>query len=189
METSISKTQKLKITPKLALQIVFPLILLTIIPLQLAKNTPFFKTPLSSSSPNPTPSSSSSSSSPSNSIRSSYNIDHHAHHHPLPSTKRTKCDLFSGEWVPNPDAPYYTNTSCWAIHEHQNCIKYGRPDSEFMKWRWKPDECELPLFNPNQFFHIVRDKSLAFVGDSVARNHMQSLICLLSRVCLVSFCI
>lgn len=92
------------------------------------------------------------------------------------------CDIFSGEWVPNPDAPYYTNKTCWAIHEHQNCMKYGRPDSDFMKWRWKPDGCELPIFNPAQFLEIVRGKSLAFVGDSVGRNQMQSLICLLSRV-------
>ncbi|KAL3526674.1 hypothetical protein ACH5RR_011330 [Cinchona calisaya] len=93
-----------------------------------------------------------------------------------------KCDIFVGEWVPNPDAPYYTNTTCWAIHEHQNCMKYGRPDDGFMKWRWKPDGCDLPLFNPYQFLDIVRGKSMAFVGDSIGRNHMQSLICLLSRV-------
>lgn len=61
-------------------------------------------------------------------------------------------------------------------------MKYGRPDSEFMKWRWKPDECDLPIFNPAQFLEIVRGKSLGFVGDSVGRNQMQSLICLLSRV-------
>ncbi|GLU01675.1 hypothetical protein SLE2022_189720 [Rubroshorea leprosula] len=92
------------------------------------------------------------------------------------------CDIFSGEWVPNPEAPYYTNLTCWAIHEHQNCMKYGRPDTEFMKWRWKPEGCELPVFNPAQFLEILRGKSLAFVGDSVGRNQMQSLICLLSRV-------
>ncbi|CAN0916283.1 Protein trichome birefringence-like 19 [Linum grandiflorum] len=92
------------------------------------------------------------------------------------------CDIYKGEWVPNHDAPYYTNATCWAIHEHQNCIKYGRPDDGFMKWRWKPDGCELPVFNPAQFLEIVRGKSLAFVGDSVGRNQMQSLICLLSRV-------
>ncbi|CAO2825479.1 unnamed protein product [Amaranthus hypochondriacus] len=80
------------------------------------------------------------------------------------------------------DAPYYTNETCWVIQEHQNCIKYGRPDTEFMKWKWKPDGCELPVFDPFKFLGIVKDKSLAFVGDSVARNHMQSLICLLSRV-------
>ncbi|XP_047939969.1 protein trichome birefringence-like 19 [Salvia hispanica] len=92
------------------------------------------------------------------------------------------CDIFSGDWIPDPEAPYYTNKTCWAIHDHQNCMKYGRPDSDFIKWRWKPDGCELPLFNPYQFLDIVRGKSLAFVGDSVARNQMQSIICLLSRV-------
>lgn len=108
-----------------------------------------------------------------------------AHDHDLidePSTTVKKCDIFSGEWVPNPKAPYYTNRTCWAIHEHQNCIKYGRPDSEFMKWKWKPNGCELPIFNPFQFLEIMRGKSMAFVGDSVGRNHMQSLICLLSTV-------
>ncbi|KAK4758363.1 hypothetical protein SAY87_019664 [Trapa incisa] len=93
-----------------------------------------------------------------------------------------ECDIFSGEWVPNHRAPYYTNETCWAIHEHQNCMKYGRPDTGFMKWRWKPFGCELPLFNPAQFLELVRGKSLALVGDSVARNQMQSLICLLSKV-------
>lgn len=95
---------------------------------------------------------------------------------------REKCDIFNGEWVPNPDAPYYTNTSCWAIHEHQNCMKYGRPDSDFMKWKWKPYGCDLPVLNPFQFLDIVRGKSLAIVGDSVGRNQLQSIICLLSRV-------
>ncbi|XP_027082237.1 protein trichome birefringence-like 19 [Coffea eugenioides] len=93
-----------------------------------------------------------------------------------------KCDIFTGKWIPNPKAPYYTNSTCWAIHEYQNCMKYGRPDDEFMKWRWKPDACELPIFNPNEFLDIVKGKSMAFLGDSLGRNHMQSLICLLSKV-------
>lgn len=101
----------------------------------------------------------------------------------LPSTSVKKCDIFNGEWVPNPNAPYYTNKTCWAIHEHQNCMKYGRPDDEFLKWKWRPFGCELPVFNPFQFLEIVRGKSMAFVGDSVGRNQMQSMICLLSRVC------
>lgn len=100
----------------------------------------------------------------------------------LPSTSIKKCDIFTGEWVPNPKGPYYTNKTCWAIHEHQNCMKYGRPDSDYLKWKWKPNGCELPIFNPFQFLEIVRGKSMAFVGDSVGRNQMQSMICLLSRV-------
>ncbi|KAL7101158.1 hypothetical protein ACP275_08G038700 [Erythranthe tilingii] len=93
-----------------------------------------------------------------------------------------ECDIFTGEWVRNTDAPYYTNKTCWAIHEHQNCMKYGRPDSDFLKWKWKPDGCELPVMNPYQFLDMARDKTIAFVGDSVGRNQMQSMICLLSRV-------
>ncbi|GMQ10980.1 hypothetical protein CsSME_00053774 [Camellia sinensis var. sinensis] len=60
----------------------------------------------------------------------------------------------------NPDAPYYTNTTCWAIHEHQNCMKYGRPDNGFMQWKWKPDGCDLPVFNSFQFLDIVREMTL-----------------------------
>ncbi|CAA3026812.1 Hypothetical predicted protein [Olea europaea subsp. europaea] len=100
----------------------------------------------------------------------------------LTEKDQRNCDLFSGEWVPNPEGPYYTNMTCNAIEEHQNCMKFGRPDLGFLKWRWKPDACELPIFEPHQFLELVRGKSLAFVGDSVARNHMQSLICLLSKV-------
>ncbi|XP_047313889.1 protein trichome birefringence-like 19 [Impatiens glandulifera] len=94
----------------------------------------------------------------------------------------TSCDISLGEWVPNPEGPYYTNTTCSRIQEHQNCMKYGRPDTGFLKWRWKPEGCELPIFDPVEFFKMMKGKKIAFVGDSIARNHMQSLICLLSRV-------
>lgn len=177
MEVSLTKNHRFKISLKLVLQIALPLVLLTIIPLQLAKNLSFKR----SQKIITTPSSYLNTNNDDEITQKQPQKSAPPKHGSLPPTTR-KCDIFSGEWVPNPEAPYYTNTSCWAIHEHQNCMKYGRPDSEFMKWRWKPDECELPLFNPRQFFEIVRGKSLAFVGDSVARNQMQSLICLLSRV-------
>jgi hypothetical protein len=92
------------------------------------------------------------------------------------------CDIFRGEWVPDAEAPYYNHKTCHMIQEHQNCLKYGRPDLGFLKWRWRPSGCELPRFDPLQFLQFVRGKSLAFVGDSLARNHMQSLLCLLSQV-------
>ncbi|CAI9111344.1 OLC1v1011553C1 [Oldenlandia corymbosa var. corymbosa] len=97
-------------------------------------------------------------------------------------TGRENCDLFSGEWVLNPEAPYYTNATCYTIQDRHNCMKYGRSDTDYLKWRWKPDGCELPVFDPLQFLEIVRGRSIAFVGDSVGRNHMQSLMCLLSSV-------
>ncbi|XP_022759344.1 protein trichome birefringence-like 19 isoform X2 [Durio zibethinus] len=114
-------------------------------------------------------------------------------HSPLPSPKinisslrsielDNKCDVFKGKWVPHPQGPYYTNETCRLIIDQHNCMKFGRPDSEFMKWRWKPDDCVLPLFDAAQFLEMVRGKSMAFVGDSVGRNQMQSLLCLLADV-------
>jgi hypothetical protein len=93
------------------------------------------------------------------------------------------CDIFRpGEWVPDGAAPYYTNLTCPLIQEHQNCMKYGRPDTGFLRWRWRPAGCDLPRFDAEAFLDAVRDTSMAFVGDSLARNHMQSLMCLLTKV-------
>lgn len=112
---------------------------------------------------------------------------------PLPSPKintndlksidsEEECDVFSGKWVPFSQGPYYTNETCDLIIDQQNCMKFGRTNTEFLNWRWKPDECELPLFDAVQFLELVRGKSIAFVGDSVGRNQMQSLLCLLVAV-------
>ncbi|KAI3862299.1 hypothetical protein MKX03_037164 [Papaver bracteatum] len=112
-------------------------------------------------------------------------LHHHHHQTPLSTTLKygnPNCNIFEGEWIWNPNATYYTNATCNHIHNHQNCMKFGRPDTDFLKWRWKPNDCELPIFDPFKFLELVRGKALAFVGDSVGRNHMQSLLCLLSKV-------
>ncbi|KAJ9682966.1 hypothetical protein PVL29_018810 [Vitis rotundifolia] len=85
---------------------------------------------------------------------------------PLPvSTKLgKKCDMLGGKWTQSPRGPYYTNVTS-RILDQQNCMKFGRPDTEFLKW-WKPDECELPMFDTAQFLELVRGKSIAFIGNS-----------------------
>ncbi|KAJ0043664.1 hypothetical protein Pint_18847 [Pistacia integerrima] len=93
-----------------------------------------------------------------------------------------KCNMFRGKWIPSHQEPLYTNATCHELNDQQNCMKFGRPDREFLKWRWKPDNCELPPFDARSFLEIVRGKSLAFVGDSLGRNQMESLFCLLSSV-------
>lgn len=93
-----------------------------------------------------------------------------------------RCDIFSGKWIPHPEGPYYNNETCNLIIDQQNCIKFGRPDRDYLHWRWKPEECELPLFDANQFLNLVSGKKIAFVGDSVGRNQMRSLLCLLNHV-------
>eukprot|EP01018_Ginkgo_biloba_P034683 Gb_25866 [translate_table: standard] len=99
-----------------------------------------------------------------------------------PKKNTGKCNFFKGKWVPDPKGPVYSNVTCAYIQGHQNCIKNGRPDRDYLHWRWKPSGCALPRFNATTFLELVRGKVWAFVGDSVARNQMQSLLCMLSQV-------
>ncbi|CAN6574909.1 unnamed protein product [Malus baccata var. baccata] len=98
-----------------------------------------------------------------------------------PPKKEEECDLFEGHWIPDLRGAMYTNSSCATIPESKNCFRNGRRDRDFLNWRWKPDKCELPRFDPKTFLEIVRGKKMAFIGDSVARNHVESLLCLLSQ--------
>ncbi|KAI4320451.1 hypothetical protein MLD38_033930 [Melastoma candidum] len=94
----------------------------------------------------------------------------------------SSCDLSRGRWVREArPATYYTNETCATIPESKNCFYHGRRDKGFLNWRWRPYGCEVPRFDPNMFLEMVRGKTMAFVGDSVARNHFDSLLCLLSQ--------
>lgn len=91
------------------------------------------------------------------------------------------CDLLKGKWIYHPAGPLYTNNTCMFITQMQNCQGNGRPDKEYENWRWKPDDCDLPLFDGRKFLELMRDKTVAFVGDSVARNQFESMLCILSQ--------
>ncbi|MCO5570521.1 hypothetical protein L7F22_024244 [Adiantum nelumboides] len=96
----------------------------------------------------------------------------------LPSFR--ECDLWTGRWVRDKKMKLlYTNNSCPVLTATQNCEGNGRPDKNYVKWRWQPQGCDLPQFDVHRFFRLLRGKKLAFVGDSVARNHMESLMCIL----------
>ncbi|KAI5056320.1 hypothetical protein GOP47_0028138 [Adiantum capillus-veneris] len=92
------------------------------------------------------------------------------------------CNIWRGDWIPHPHEPPYTNTTCAHIQEAENCMKLGRPDSDYLYWRWKPYDCELPLFDAKAFLKIVAGKKWAFIGDSLARNNFQSVVCHLAVV-------
>ncbi|KAG6636626.1 hypothetical protein I3843_11G121000 [Carya illinoinensis] len=96
--------------------------------------------------------------------------------------RKEKCDLFTGDWIPNPLGPLYTNRSCQSIESHQNCMNNGRPDTGYLYWRWNPRDCELPPFDPERFLEMMRHKTWGLIGDSISRNHVQSLLCMLSTV-------
>lgn len=85
-----------------------------------------------------------------------------------------------GKWVREPRGPVYTNLTCPTLPDFKNCHKYGK-DPGHLFWRWQPDGCDLPRFEPERFLDVARGKRMAFIGDSLARNQMDSLLCLLSQ--------
>ncbi|KAK9110045.1 hypothetical protein Sjap_018105 [Stephania japonica] len=89
------------------------------------------------------------------------------------------CDLYQGSWFYDSSGPLYTNNTCPSITQTQNCQGNGRPDKDYENWRWKPSRCDLPRFDAKKFFELMRGKTLAFIGDSVARNQMESMLCIL----------
>uniref|UniRef100_A0A0D9XD56 Uncharacterized protein n=1 Tax=Leersia perrieri TaxID=77586 RepID=A0A0D9XD56_9ORYZ len=92
------------------------------------------------------------------------------------------CDYSEGEWVRTTTPPPYNGTSCGGgtIKPGQDCISHGRPDTGYLQWRWRPRRCDLPPFSPADFLHAARGRHVAFVGDSLARNQCESLVCLLT---------
>ncbi|KQJ90066.1 hypothetical protein BRADI_4g29271v3 [Brachypodium distachyon] len=99
-----------------------------------------------------------------------------------PAAARPRCDYSDGEWVRDAAGPRYNGSSCGGtIKDGQNCMAHGRPDKGYLYWRWRPrgHGCALPPFSPGEFLELVRGRHVAFVGDSLARNQCESLVCLL----------
>ncbi|MED6164994.1 hypothetical protein PIB30_095471 [Stylosanthes scabra] len=99
------------------------------------------------------------------------------------ANKNSSCDYSNGKWVHDKRGPLYNGTSKYCkMKKNQNCIANGRPNTEYLYWRWKPngkDDCNLPRFDPGTFLQLISNRHVAFVGDSVSRNQIESLICML----------
>lgn len=94
-------------------------------------------------------------------------------------SSRVDCDVTKGRWVFDESYPLYTHVTCPFIDEGFNCDGNGRLDKDYMKWRWQPQDCDIPRFNATRMLELIRGKRLVFVGDSLNRNQWESMLCLL----------
>lgn len=134
------------------------------------------------------------------------NYNNPNHRNPILQGNQTSCSLFIGSWVYDETYPFYQSASCPAVDPQFNCQLYGRPDTEYLKYRWKPANCELPRylkldftpssmefrfliifsffslnrFNGLEFLLKMKGKTVMFVGDSLGRDQWESLICMIS---------
>lgn len=65
---------------------------------------------------------------------------------PFGEMGETGCDLYLGTWVKDEHYPLYKPSSCPYVDEAFDCQSNGRSDSEYLKWRWKPEGCDLPRY-------------------------------------------
>lgn len=61
---------------------------------------------------------------------------------------RRRCDFSIGKWVYDQSYPLY-DSNCPYLSAAVTCQKNGRPDSDYEKWKWKPQGCSVPRYMQN----------------------------------------
>ncbi|KAJ9177798.1 hypothetical protein P3X46_012970 [Hevea brasiliensis] len=89
------------------------------------------------------------------------------------------CNVFDGNWIVDNSYPLYNASECPFVEQGFNCLGNGRKDEDYLKWRWKPKNCDIPRFNIYYILTLFQNKRIVFVGDSMSRSQWESLICLL----------
>ncbi|XP_074577643.1 protein trichome birefringence-like 14 [Curcuma longa] len=91
------------------------------------------------------------------------------------------CNFAKGKWVADEGRPLYSGFECkqW-LSEPWACRLTQRTDFSYEKFRWKPENCDMPEFEGSNFLRRMQDKTIALVGDSLGRQQFQSLMCMVT---------
>lgn len=73
----------------------------------------------------------------------------------------SSCNYSEGTWIYDPTVRSRYSNTCKEIFKGWNCISNGKTNArDLTLWRWQPNACDLPPFDPLQFLQRFRDKSI-----------------------------
>ncbi|XP_028766029.1 protein trichome birefringence-like 14 [Neltuma alba] len=96
-------------------------------------------------------------------------------------SRKEVCNYAKGRWIADSRRPLYSGFGCkqW-LSTMWACRVTQRPDFSYERFRWQPQNCDMPEFDRFAFLRKMQDKTIAFIGDSLGRQQFQSLMCMVS---------
>lgn len=77
------------------------------------------------------------------------------------------CDLSTGEWVyDDANYPLYREEQCEFLSSQVACLKNGRKENAYQKWRWQPKDCSLPRYMRKILLTIDRSPEIPTIDHN-----------------------
>ncbi|OMO57214.1 hypothetical protein CCACVL1_25909 [Corchorus capsularis] len=95
-----------------------------------------------------------------------------------PPQNKDVCNYAKGKWVVDTRKPFYRG--CKYTQRNWVCRLTNRTDFSYENYRWQSTDCKMPEFEPSDFLKRMRNRVVAFIGDSLSREQFQSMMCMLT---------